>query len=114
MYSGIIVAIIRFVGFFTEDMAHDGTWTATRLIVLTISEAGLYLMTACIVSLKPLLTWVWVRSGLATIVTKNATADASFRPRSDRTYKMRKIPSDQSKTYHSQYNDSVALNSQMG
>ncbi|KAF2811144.1 uncharacterized protein BDZ99DRAFT_344380, partial [Mytilinidion resinicola] len=50
---GVVTAIIRFVGFFTRDFAEDGTWTATRLIVLSIIEPGLYLIAACLVCLKP-------------------------------------------------------------
>ncbi|KAF2728285.1 hypothetical protein EJ04DRAFT_389874, partial [Polyplosphaeria fusca] len=52
--SGLVTAIIRFVGFFSEDMSKDGTWTATRLIILTIMEPGFYLFAACLVCLKPL------------------------------------------------------------
>ncbi|KAF2180761.1 hypothetical protein K469DRAFT_639166 [Zopfia rhizophila CBS 207.26] len=52
---GFITAIVRFIGFFTEDMAADPTWVEVKLIWWTIMECQFYLFAASLISCKPLL-----------------------------------------------------------
>ncbi|KAF2116794.1 hypothetical protein BDV96DRAFT_34975 [Lophiotrema nucula] len=72
---GLVTAIIRFVGFFSEDMAADGTWTATRLMILSVMEPGFYLLASCLVCLKPLLARVrdWMPLSQRSTVTDRWT-----------------------------------------
>lgn len=37
----------------------DGTWTASRLITLTIVESGMYLIAACLPTYRPLALSFW-------------------------------------------------------
>lgn len=64
--SGLITAIIRFVGFFTKDYSKDSTWTGTSLLYLSIIEPGLYFVAACLLSLRPLIKQIWENSPLTT------------------------------------------------
>lgn len=79
LYSGLVTALIRFAGFFTEDMAHDATWTATKLIIISIIEVGMYLISACLVRLKPLAARIFPKTFLSHENTK-ATSKGTFTP----------------------------------
>ncbi|KAF2490389.1 hypothetical protein BU16DRAFT_596458, partial [Lophium mytilinum] len=93
---GVVTAIIRFVGFFTRDFAKDGTWTATRLIVLSIIEPGLYLIAACLVCLKPVVARVWDKSQLSSLLSKRTTTTSSFPQSRLDSHRMVKIESQSS------------------
>ncbi|KAF2000203.1 hypothetical protein P154DRAFT_379412, partial [Amniculicola lignicola CBS 123094] len=51
---GLVATIARFVGFFTNDAETDTSYTATILLVLTIIEPGMYIISACLLGMKPL------------------------------------------------------------
>ncbi|MCJ1249518.1 hypothetical protein MMC30_006744 [Trapelia coarctata] len=51
---GLITAIIRFAGFFGANAAEDETWTASKLIILSVMESGVYLIAACLPTYRPL------------------------------------------------------------
>lgn len=53
--SGLVTSIIRFVMFFRNNAVADGTWTAVDLETWTQIEPGVYLISACLMTYRPLL-----------------------------------------------------------
>lgn len=53
--SGLVTSIIRFTTFFQKNSFVDGTWSATDLIIWTQVETGVYLISACLMTYRPLL-----------------------------------------------------------
>jgi hypothetical protein len=62
----LITSILRFETFFQNNSFTDGTFSAAILLILTQVETGVYLISACAVTYKPLLG----RMGEATISKK--------------------------------------------
>lgn len=62
--SGLITSIIRFTIFFQIDGLTDITWTAVKLGAISITEAGVYLMAACLPTYRPLVANFCARTGL--------------------------------------------------
>ncbi|GAM90031.1 hypothetical protein ANO11243_080710 [Dothideomycetidae sp. 11243] len=58
---GLIVAVIRQVLFFTEDIREDGTWTSVRFSTWAFIEPGCYLITANLICLRPLNRYIAAR-----------------------------------------------------
>ena len=50
-----MTSIIRFTQFFQSHPFIDGTWTGVDLIIWTQVEAGVYLISACLMTYRPLL-----------------------------------------------------------
>ncbi|KAF2105450.1 hypothetical protein BDV96DRAFT_638820 [Lophiotrema nucula] len=63
---GLVTAIIWFVFFCTIDFATDPTWTASKLISITIANTGLYFIAGCLLAMRPLLRWTLERVPVAT------------------------------------------------
>lgn len=53
--SGLVTSIVRFTEFFKRNSFSDGTWTAVDLIIWTQVEPGVYLISACMMTFRPLL-----------------------------------------------------------
>lgn len=53
--SGLVTSIIRFTTFFEKNSFVDGTWSAVDLIIWTQVETGVYLISACLMTYRPLL-----------------------------------------------------------
>ena len=53
--SGLVTSIIRFATFFQKNSFVDGTWSAVDLIIWTQVETGVYLISACLMTYRPLL-----------------------------------------------------------
>ncbi|KAF2277307.1 putative alpha-xylosidase [Westerdykella ornata] len=53
--SGLITSILRFQTFLHTDLFKDTTWDAVELIFWTLVEPGSYLISACLLSYRPLL-----------------------------------------------------------
>lgn len=53
--SGLVGSIIRFTIFFQKNSFIDGTWSAVDLVIWTQLETGTYLMSACLMTYRPLL-----------------------------------------------------------
>lgn len=51
---GIVTAIVRLAVFFTADMFADITWHCIEFLTWTTIEPGIYLIAACLPSLRPL------------------------------------------------------------
>lgn len=64
--SGFITATIRFTTFFRKNSFIDGTWSAVDLIIWTQVEVGIYLISACLPTYRPLLERIGKRSFVAT------------------------------------------------
>jgi hypothetical protein len=54
---------MRLVGFFTNDLLLDPTYSGTYTGLVTIAEAGMYFISACLLSLRPLAVKVWKTTG---------------------------------------------------
>ncbi|MCJ1245407.1 hypothetical protein MMC30_002611 [Trapelia coarctata] len=52
---GLVTSIVRFATFFQTNSFIDGTWSAVDLIIWTQIEAGVYLISACLMTYRPLL-----------------------------------------------------------
>lgn len=69
---------MRFVTFSNNNSFIDATWNAVELIIWTIAEPGIYLIAACLITLRPLLDKygpkVWPH---ATKAHSNGTAGSS-------------------------------------
>ena len=50
----MITCILRFVAFYKTDILSDPTWYSIELIIWTTAESGLYLIAACLPSLRSL------------------------------------------------------------
>lgn len=53
--SGLVTSIVRFTTFFRKNSFVDGTWSAVDLIIWTQVETGVYLISACLMTYRPLL-----------------------------------------------------------
>lgn len=53
--SGLITSIIRFTFFFADNSFADGTWAGVNLIIIAQMEPGIYLVSACLMTYRPLL-----------------------------------------------------------
>ncbi|KAI9744936.1 MAG: hypothetical protein M1818_001862 [Claussenomyces sp. TS43310] len=60
-HRGMIASIIRFATFFRSDAVTDGSWECEDLI-WTLVEPGIYLIAACLVTLRPLVNKVFAGS----------------------------------------------------
>lgn len=54
-YSGLVGSIIRFIIFFQKNSFNDGTWSGVDLVIWTQLETGTYLMSACLMTYRPIL-----------------------------------------------------------
>lgn len=54
-HSGLVTSILRFHTFFVTNSFTDGTYDAVELIIWTITEPGIYLISACLLTYRPLL-----------------------------------------------------------
>ncbi|KAF4635271.1 hypothetical protein G7Y89_g2823 [Cudoniella acicularis] len=71
---GLITAILRFHGFFSDDATVDAEWAASPLIVWTIIETGTYLIAACLPTFRPLAILIWKRNPLTWVTNTKVTA----------------------------------------
>ncbi|KAE8368547.1 hypothetical protein BDV27DRAFT_40174 [Aspergillus caelatus] len=55
---GLVTSIMRFQIFFRNNAFSDGTWVAVELIIWTQVETGVYLISACLPTYRPLLEQV--------------------------------------------------------
>lgn len=67
---GLIASIFRFTTFFRNDAITDGTFSSVELMSWTIIEPGIYLMAACLPSLRPLAQRIFKDTILARLSTK--------------------------------------------
>lgn len=54
--SGLVTSILRFVIFTRGSAIKDGTWSATELMIWSLIEPNVYLISACLPAMRPLLT----------------------------------------------------------
>ena len=55
---GFVASILRFVTYFKVDLLSDVTYNSGQLVLWTIIEPGMYLISACLPAMRPLLTRV--------------------------------------------------------
>ena len=53
--SGLVTSIVRFAIFFLQKHPDDGTWSAVEFLIWTQVEPGVYLISACLMTYRPLL-----------------------------------------------------------
>lgn len=78
--SGLITSIIRFTTFFRKNSFEDSTWNAVDLVIWTQIEADVYLISACLMTWKPLLERIGRNTVVAKALTRKSasnSADAS-------------------------------------
>lgn len=71
---GLIASIFRFTSFFRNDTITDGTFSSAELISWTIVEPGVYLIAACLPTLRPLIQRV-LQSTRSSDITLKCTHD---------------------------------------
>lgn len=54
--SGLVTSILRFIIFTRGNAIKDGTWSCTKLMIWSIIEPNVYLISACLLAMRPLLT----------------------------------------------------------
>lgn len=64
--SGLITSVVRFAQFFKRNSFEDGTYNGVDLIIWTQVETGVYLISACLMTYRPLLE----RIGRKDVVSK--------------------------------------------
>jgi hypothetical protein len=55
IWRGLVASILRFHTFFVTNSFTDGTYDAVELIIWTVAEPGIYLISACLLTYRPLL-----------------------------------------------------------
>lgn len=68
-YSGLITSIVRFYEFYATNAEVDGTWSGATLDIWSAVEPGIYLITACIPSYRPLIRFFQKKQG--TVLSKS-------------------------------------------
>ncbi|KAI1744666.1 hypothetical protein F4680DRAFT_405694 [Xylaria scruposa] len=58
---GLVASILRFISFFQTNSFTDATYNAVELIIWTLAEPGIYLISASLLMLRPLLDKVNIR-----------------------------------------------------
>ncbi|KAF1963754.1 hypothetical protein CC80DRAFT_557679 [Byssothecium circinans] len=56
---GIVTSIIRFATFFQFDLFKDYTYNGAKFLTWTVIEPGVYFITACLITMRPLLRWAF-------------------------------------------------------
>ncbi|MCJ1260736.1 hypothetical protein MMC22_000598 [Lobaria immixta] len=64
---GIVTAIVRLAVFFTTDLVSDQPWHSIKWLTMTTIEPGIYLIAACLPSLRPLFRKFFRDSDFGTI-----------------------------------------------
>ncbi|MCJ1467815.1 hypothetical protein MMC07_006440 [Pseudocyphellaria aurata] len=77
---GLITSIIRFAGFFSGDIAEDGTWIASKFYILTIIESNMYLTAACLPTYRPLASLLWSKIPPFSLRSSVGTRQSNIRP----------------------------------
>jgi len=57
---------MRFVIFSQGNAVTDGTWSSTDLMSWSVAEPDIYLISACLPTLRPILSRIWGRNGSTT------------------------------------------------
>ena len=78
--SGLITSIVRFTTFFQHNSFIDGTWTAVDLIIWTQIEPGIYLISACLMTYRPLLERI-SHNGLVGKLTRSSNTSRTAEPK---------------------------------
>jgi len=74
---GLVTSIIRFATFYETNELIDPTWSSAKLGCISIVEASVYLIAACLPTFRPLLTSFRSHVGLSTIGSRVAKRDTS-------------------------------------
>lgn len=59
--------------FFRDNAVTDGTYASANLMIMTCVEPGIYLIAACLVTLRPLLQRIFKGTTMATLARGNST-----------------------------------------
>ncbi len=110
--SGLGTSIVRLAIFFVASNPDDGTWSAVEFIIWTQVETGVYLISACLMTYRPLLERIgkgryagnFMRHSkrsndhyVGSKSTRQDTPDIPLRPRTeDDTYGFRRLENDDS------------------
>ncbi|KAI1821503.1 hypothetical protein F4861DRAFT_518656, partial [Xylaria intraflava] len=68
---GLVTSILRLLSFNNSNSFTDATYNAVVLQIVTLAEAGIYIISACLLVMRPLLEKV--RDRATTILSKNRT-----------------------------------------
>lgn len=74
--SGLITSIVRFTEFFHSNSFIDATWSAVNLVIWTQIEPGVYLISACLMTYRPLLERV-ARGNIVEKLTHRSSKNSS-------------------------------------
>lgn len=116
MTRGLVFSIFRFVSFNKTNSFVDPTYNAVELLIWTLAEPGIYLLSACLVTYRPLLEKVLEFLGLSHKKAKSTKASTEegrgrfFDPRGTFGSPLR-TPR---KTGYGVAEDSIALNTFVG
>ena len=71
--SGLVTAIIRFIAFCNfgwNNGFSDPTWVSSAILSWTVVEPGVYHLTACLITFRPLFRWIIVDSPLSSVLSR--------------------------------------------
>ncbi|CAG8953097.1 hypothetical protein HYFRA_00003292 [Hymenoscyphus fraxineus] len=71
---GLITAIARFIQFILNPIAEDPTYQGAKLIIWIIVESGMYLISGCLLSCRPVLNKIMSSDAVSTIFSTNRSA----------------------------------------
>ncbi|KAF2789155.1 hypothetical protein K505DRAFT_253954 [Melanomma pulvis-pyrius CBS 109.77] len=89
---GLVASIARFASF-NRSTAADPFWDSVPAAIWTVAEPGIYLIAACLVTLKPLINYIFRESRIAPAFSKNSTSRTlSSQDEESRGVKMYSLP----------------------
>jgi hypothetical protein len=74
-----VTSVIRFVEFYNDDWSYDPSWEDTVILSWTIVEPAMYHLTACLITLRPLIHWIVIETPLSSYLSKVSPRAKNFR-----------------------------------
>lgn len=92
---GLVTAIIRFVEFYNfgwNNGFSDPTWASSTIFSWTVVEPGVYHLTACFITFRPLFKWLIVDSPLSSVLSRSRLFSGSKGTSNGTTSRQKGLP----------------------
>lgn len=91
-----MTAIVRFVKFYKYPWtigSIDPNWASSQVISWTVVEPGVYHLTACLITFRPLFRWIITDSPLSSFLSRNRLFSGNKHSRNGTTSGKKSLPS---------------------